>query len=83
VRYQHMGDVLVLQFEEVFDIFCTIVWYVLDRWFTERTDHIVNTFGPKGFSSSSILHLSRQNTSNSLTVTIKINTLALWQIVRR
>ena len=33
--------------------------YVLDRWFTERTDHIVNTFGPKGFSSGSSIELSK------------------------
>ncbi len=25
--------------------------YVLDRLFTERTDHIVNTFGPNGFGT--------------------------------
>ena len=29
VRYQHMCDVLVLQFEEVFDIFCTILFHVV------------------------------------------------------
>jgi hypothetical protein len=30
----------------------TKTWWVLDRWFTEPTDHIIKTFGPNGFSSS-------------------------------
>ena len=37
----------------------TISRYVLDRWFTERTDHIINTFGPKGLSSGSTLQPSK------------------------
>ncbi|GEM_PF-4762875 len=34
-----------------------------DTWFTDRTDHILNSLGPKGFSTGSTLRKQRPNFS--------------------